>query len=93
MKFLIVYIAAFFLTLIFGTIMEWIENKKGNRAITGKNAVIVIGLALIPGVNIVVALVAVALSVAVFLDMCGFFDWVENTLDRLQKITLFTDRK
>lgn len=93
MIFLIVYIAAFFLSLIFGTIMEWIENKKGNRVITAKKALIVTGMALTPALNIVVAAVAVSFSLAVLLEKFGFFTWVKNTLGGLQEIILFTDRK
>ena len=93
MIFLIVYIAAFFLSLIFGTIMEWIENKKGNRVITAKKALIVTGMALTPALNIVVAAVAVSFSLAVLLEKFGFFTWAKNTLDGLQEIILFTDRK
>lgn len=93
MIFLIVYIAAFFLSLIFGTIMEWIEDKKGNRVITAKKALIVTGMALTPVLNIVVAAVAVSLSLVVLLEKFGFFMWAKNTLDGLQEIILFTDRK
>lgn len=93
MTFLSVYITAFSLSMVFGLFLEWMENQKGDRAITGKNALINVTLALIPLVNIGIAFVTVALSIAVFIDMWGFFDWVERSLDRLQKITLVTDRK
>ena len=89
MKFLILYLFAFFVVFTLGFIIEWFQNPKGRREITARNALIIIAVSLFPGVNVVCAVFIVIVFIAFLLDIFGVAEW----FDRLRFKTLFTDRK
>ena len=89
MKFLILYLFAFFVVFTLGFIIEWFQNPKGRREITARNALIIVALSLFPGVNVVCAVFVVIAFIAFLLDVSGVADW----FDRLRFKTLFTDHK
>ena len=89
MIFLTFYFLALIVVIVLGFTVEWFQNPKGKREIDARTALIFVGLAVCPILNMVCAVMFVIIFIAFLPDIFGAVEW----FDRLRFKTLFTDRK